>query len=112
VLQRSDGSVEVVGRGGTLLGFAPSPRLWEVAVDLHPRDRLILFTDGLSEAIEGDGEAAPVTVADLVAGTRDASLDDLADRLLEAAATGRRVDDVAICVLEVTPNRDRALHSV
>ncbi|UTI64164.1 SpoIIE family protein phosphatase [Paraconexibacter antarcticus] len=112
VLQRADGTVEVVGRGGTLLGFAPSPRLWEVAVDLGPKDRLILFTDGLSEAIEGDEEDRPVTVADLVEDTRDTSLDDLADRLLEASAAGRRADDVAICVLEVTPNRDRALRSV
>jgi serine phosphatase RsbU (regulator of sigma subunit) len=110
VLQRADGSVAVVGECGTLLGFTPEPRLREVTVDLGPRDRLVLFTDGLSEALESVEPEA--TVAGLVAAERRGSLDDLADVLVAAAARGRRVDDVAICALEVSPSRDRALHSV
>lgn len=110
VLRRADGTVEVVGRAGTLLGFTPDPRLWEVDVELGPGDRLLLFTDGLSEALESvDPEA---TVAGAIERQGDTPLDDLADHLLGAAALGRRIDDVAICALEITPARDRALHSV
>ncbi|MCW3040686.1 MAG: putative sensor protein [Solirubrobacterales bacterium] len=110
VVQRADGHVEPVGQGGTLLGFAPEPRLREVSVELAPQDRLVLFTDGLSEALESVDPQA--SVGALVAEHRESSLDDLADHLLSRAARGRRVDDVAICAMEVTPTRERALHSV
>jgi PAS domain S-box-containing protein len=103
VLQRADGTVQVAGRGGTLLGFKGEPRLQEVGVTLAPGDRLVLFTDGLSEAMESLDP--PRTVQDVLQDGRDRSLDTLADRLLDQAALGRRVDDVAICVVEVTGAR-------
>lgn len=113
LVQRADGRVEEIGRGGTLLGFLPEPRLHEVDVELGPRDRLILFTDGLSEGIMSRGGDEPEqTVAELIGHHREGSLDDLADRLLTAAAAAQRVDDVAICILEVTPGRERTLRSV
>ncbi|WP_354697691.1 hypothetical protein DSM112329_03328 [Paraconexibacter sp. AEG42_29] len=110
VVQRADGSVEVVGRGGTLLGFKDDPALPEETVTLGLRDRLVLFTDGLSEGIESADPDA--TVAQLVSGHHRRSLDDLADSLLDAAGSGSRIDDVAICVIEVTADGERLLRSV
>jgi PAS domain S-box-containing protein len=111
VVQRADGQVHVVGRGGTLLGFTPEPRLHEIGVTLTPGDRLVLFTDGLSEAMEALDP--PRTVDDVLRDARDPSLDTVADRLLDHAAQGRRGDDVAICVVEVAGAvPTRALRSV
>ncbi len=99
VLQRADGIVEAVGAGGTLLGFTPDPRLREETVRLHAGDRLVLFTDGLSETLET--LATPSTVQAVLQAGREPSLDSLADELLDQASAGQRVDDVAICLLEV-----------
>ncbi|MCW2957767.1 MAG: putative sensor protein [Solirubrobacterales bacterium] len=101
VVQRADGQVQPVGRGGTLLGFTPEPRLEENAVRVAPGDRLALFTDGLSETLETLDP--PSSVEELLEVQRDHSLDSLADGLLDRASAGTRVDDVAICVVEVIP---------
>jgi PAS domain S-box-containing protein len=99
VAQRADGTAHPVGAGGSLLGFTPEPRLQEVVVRLEPGDRLALFTDGLSETLETLDE--PGTVHEVLQDLREPSLDALADGLMDQASAGRRVDDVAICVLEV-----------
>ncbi len=100
VAHHVDGRARPVGAGGSLLGFVPEPRLEETTVRLAPGERLALFTDGLSEALES--LEAPSTVQALLETAGEASLDSLADALMDQAAAGRRVDDVAICVLEVT----------
>ena len=46
---RTDGTVEHVGEPGTLLGSFADPDLHDVAVDLHPGDALVAYTDGLVE---------------------------------------------------------------
>ena len=50
VLRRADGSVELIGAPGTLLGLAPDPELHERSTSLRPGDTLVLYTDGLTEA--------------------------------------------------------------
>ena len=44
-----DGTVQPVGRLGTLLGTDIAPQLFDVAVDLEQGDVLVLYTDGVTE---------------------------------------------------------------
>lgn len=47
---RADGSVEVVGEGGSLVGVFASATFTDTALRLAPDDALVLYTDGLVEA--------------------------------------------------------------
>lgn len=67
LLRRAGGRLEELGRGGLPLGvrddLAPEPQ----AVTLQPGDLLVLYTDGLAEALNSRAEAfAYERIADLV----------------------------------------------
>ncbi len=49
LLVRSDGSLERIGRPGSLLGLFEEISLHERGAELHPGDSLALFTDGVTE---------------------------------------------------------------
>jgi sigma-B regulation protein RsbU (phosphoserine phosphatase) len=56
-LRRADGSVEALcGAGGLVLGVMPRVEYPEHAVQLRPGDRLVLFTDGVTEAFNPANE--------------------------------------------------------
>jgi sigma-B regulation protein RsbU (phosphoserine phosphatase) len=56
LLLRADGRIEVLHHGGLLLGVFEDPRLEEGRVWLLPGDRLLLYTDGVTEARAPNGE--------------------------------------------------------
>jgi serine phosphatase RsbU (regulator of sigma subunit) len=56
LLLRKDGRIEVLHRGGLLLGVFEDPRLEEGMVRLAAGDRVILYTDGVTEARSPGGE--------------------------------------------------------
>ncbi|MEP6855244.1 MAG: SpoIIE family protein phosphatase [Pedococcus sp.] len=55
LLRRSDGSVEEVGTSGLLLGVDPEATHTAVGIELGAGDMLVLFTDGVTEARDQDG---------------------------------------------------------
>ena len=55
-LQRADGRIEVLHHGGLLLGVFEDPRLEEGMVRLEPGDRVVCYTDGVTEARSPAGE--------------------------------------------------------
>ena len=55
VLRRNDGTVERLEAGGTLIGIRSKELFSESTVSLTHGDRLLLFTDGVSEAENSDG---------------------------------------------------------
>jgi sigma-B regulation protein RsbU (phosphoserine phosphatase) len=56
VLIRKDGSVERLSEGGIVLGVVTDAPYEEVEVPFAPGDRLILFTDGITEANNAHSE--------------------------------------------------------
>jgi len=50
LLVRRDGKVEMLSEGGLLLGVFPDATYGHAMVNLAPGDRLLLYTDGLSDA--------------------------------------------------------------
>ena len=55
MLLRSDGGCERLTEGGALLGVLPDETYATADVQFAPGDRLVLFTDGVTEALDGDG---------------------------------------------------------
>jgi hypothetical protein len=57
LLRRATGGVEELGRGGLPLGLRPRLEAEPAATALAPGDVLLLYTDGLPEALDGAGRA-------------------------------------------------------
>src|SRR5206468_1053475 len=53
LVARGDGTVEAVGRPGTLLGASAEIELFDVDVHLAPGESLVCFTDGIVERHQG-----------------------------------------------------------
>jgi PAS domain S-box-containing protein len=106
LLLRADGSLDLVGEPGTLIGIFEDPTLVDRSIDLEPGDALVLYTDGVTdERREGEefGEGRlRNTVASLVG--RDAQA--IADGVVDAVAdfrSGTAHDDIALLVIRVRP---------
>ena len=52
--RRADGSVETLGRPGSFLGVEQTASVSEFSADLRPGATVVLYTDGVTEAHEGD----------------------------------------------------------
>ncbi len=93
--------------GGLLLGVLADPPAYEVgSVTLAPGDRLFLFTDGVTEGVDPDGEEfgderLVATLEELHAGGGDAETYRLAllERLADFTRSTNRNDDITTLVL-------------
>ncbi|KEP70435.1 chemotaxis protein CheY [Thioclava dalianensis] len=56
VVQRRSGEVEFIGNGGLPVGLIAGARYDSVQTRLHPGDRLILLSDGMTEAMTPEGK--------------------------------------------------------
>jgi serine phosphatase RsbU (regulator of sigma subunit) len=102
LLRRRDGTLEELGEGGFPLGLSlrTAPRL--ARARLEPGDQLVLYTDGLPEALRQDGEAFGFErLKDLVApgGTPEAMLERILLALDGFVGDEPILDDVSLAVL-------------
>jgi serine phosphatase RsbU (regulator of sigma subunit) len=95
-----DGSVNPVGRLGTLLGTDIDPLLADVTVELDMGDVLLLYTDGVTEVRRRRTEIFGTNeLIELLHGCGGLTPDEVADRVENAVVTasgGKLRDDVAI----------------
>ncbi|CAM3382199.1 PP2C family protein-serine/threonine phosphatase [Paracoccus nototheniae] len=55
-LQRADGTITHLGRGGMPIGVFNHPIFDEIELTLHPGDRLLIVSDGITEAASPTGQ--------------------------------------------------------
>jgi serine phosphatase RsbU (regulator of sigma subunit) len=95
-----DGSVDAVGRLGTLLGTDIDPLLADVTVELEIGDVLVLYTDGVTEVrrdrTEVFGTRELVELLQTCGGLGPDEVTERVEAAVLAASDGRLRDDVAI----------------
>jgi sigma-B regulation protein RsbU (phosphoserine phosphatase) len=105
VLARVDGAAERLSTGGAVLGVFPDSHYEQHRVSLAAGDRLVLFTDGITEARAvdrtTDEEFGEERLVQLTLEHRACSAPALQARLTEAVAsfTGGRFDDDATLIV-------------
>jgi sigma-B regulation protein RsbU (phosphoserine phosphatase) len=102
---RAAGSHERLRDGGTVLGVVAFPDYELGTAQLSPGDRVVLFTDGVTEACNPVGEEfGEVRLLRLLEDHRTLSADELQAKILAAAGEfsgGRWQDDATLLVLAV-----------
>ena len=104
-LRRADGSIEALdGAGGLVLGAMPGMGYPEHAARLLAGDRLVLYTDGVTEAFNAAEEAygAERLLADIRAhggGTAPALVERICHSVASFAGAAPQSDDITLIVL-------------
>jgi sigma-B regulation protein RsbU (phosphoserine phosphatase) len=103
MLVRANGSVERLGAGGPVLGVLGDAEYEQAQVSTAPGDRIVLFTDGLTEARNAaDEEFGEQRLLDALIDHRACSAPALQARLADAVVTftgGHLQDDATLIVL-------------
>lgn len=105
VILRSEGGVSFVGKGGMPVGLIEQARYSTTRFQLHPGDRLVFFSDGLSECpgptgtlLEEEGVAVLLLKNQTLTGT--AMLEALIWDLGSYAESQEFPDDISVAMLE------------
>ena len=94
-----------LSEGGLALGCFESFPFAEDQVQLNPGDRLVVFSDGISEAVNNtDEEFGEARVYDLAAANRGASATELIEKILQEvgrhAGDRPQMDDMTLVVVQ------------
>lgn len=117
VVARRNGEQLTLERGGIVLGIMEGAAYEEDAVRLQTGDRVLLYTDGITEAVDGAGEQfGEARLYELLRGLpHELSAHDVADGILDAlrAFLGGEEprDDMTLMVLRVTEPEPAALQA-
>jgi sigma-B regulation protein RsbU (phosphoserine phosphatase) len=100
LLLRSGGQIERLGDGGTVLGLFPEACMPDQSAHLASGDRLLLFTDGVTEAMNAEGEQfGEKRLIEVFSQNRATSANDVLNHILAGVtdhATGKFQDDVTL----------------
>ncbi|TGN45946.1 fused response regulator/phosphatase [Paracoccus liaowanqingii] len=103
-VQRADGTITHLGRGGMPIGLFEHPLFDEIEVTLHPGDRLLITSDGITEAATPDGQQLGAEGLDAVMRTNamlhgHAFLESMTWSVSEFCR-GERQDDMSALMVE------------
>jgi sigma-B regulation protein RsbU (phosphoserine phosphatase) len=105
LLVRANGECVRLEAGGSVLGAFPNARFAEEQIQLEHGDRLVLFTDGLTEACDPSGEQfGEQRLIELLCEQRNQSAEDLKETVFNAAGEfcGNSFrDDAALMVVGI-----------
>ncbi len=105
VLVRADGSVERLSAGGTALGMFEHATYEQQEIAVRPGDRLVLFTDGLTEAENADGvDFGDERLVDTVVTHRGRPASELLTTIFERArvfTSGAFADDATLITVAI-----------
>ena len=106
ILVRSDGSHEFLSQGGLLIGAFGGVTYEDDLVSMKDEDLIFFYTDGLSEAMNEDGEEyGEKRIIDYVTGNRHLTPDEIVEGILEDKkgfdTTDPPRDDTTLIVLKV-----------
>jgi phosphoserine phosphatase RsbU/P len=106
ILIDGHGQATHLENGGALLGVFPDWQYEDSEISMHPGDLLLLFTDGITEAMAPDGEE--FGESRLIAAAKRSpgqSLDDLRSQILDCVGSfcNSRLDDDATLILVAAP---------
>ena len=101
---RGDGSVRSLESGGTVLGAFPDSAYEEERLDLLPGDVLVFYTDGVSDAQNGDGEMfGEERLLELVRKVREKSAGEIRQAVLETVSAfvhrAPQFDDITLVAI-------------
>jgi phosphoserine phosphatase RsbU/P len=102
LLLRKDGALERLDCGSTILGMFTDWDCASAETRLAPGDTLLLFTDGITEAVSRDGlEFGEEGLIEVVRDECQLSVEELLQRILERVSTfssGEQKDDLTLVV--------------
>ncbi len=106
VLSRKDGSVEFLNtREGMPLGIFEDAKYSDENVNLTPGDRLLMYTDGVIEAFNTEGEPLGMKGLERIVSEHHGGPEDLINRVFDRvyahASTEEPLDDIAMVALEM-----------
>ena len=103
LIVRADGRVDQLATTGLVLGVSSDWTYTTGTAAFHPGDRLICYTDGMTEARSGaDEEFGEDRLAQMAADSRDYPVEALADALIAAVTawtSGPAQDDATLIVV-------------
>jgi sigma-B regulation protein RsbU (phosphoserine phosphatase) len=107
LLKKNSGEVvKLDQKHGPMVGPFKNIKFKEGSLNLEPGDSLLLFTDGVSEAMDVDAKLyTEEKIADLITRTRVRSLENLVDKLVNSVSKfvgeAEQADDITLLALRI-----------
>jgi sigma-B regulation protein RsbU (phosphoserine phosphatase) len=110
ILRRSDGRIEELARGATPLGAFPGIDYQEARTGLEPGDVLVLYTDGVTETEDPEGDQfGEKRLEDLLHRCHGCTAETIVDRIRDAVDShgeGSAGDDMTLIVVRRLPEEN------
>ncbi|HPM62517.1 MAG TPA: PP2C family protein-serine/threonine phosphatase, partial [Methanoregulaceae archaeon] len=103
---RADGSMEYLQTSkGMPMGIFDDAEYSDESIQLHPGDRLLMYTDGVIEAFNSKGEPLGLDGLKSIVSRHSGSPEDLINRVYDGvyahASSDEPLDDIAMVALEM-----------